>query len=111
MRAASSSSIGISFAASLLTYIIPSSTLIVPFHRVMHTYGLLDNPSAVIAAEVTFATPYAILVLLHNEFTWEIWPSQATRIAVESGSVVLGAMLLIWSLMCPVGSSAIRNML
>jgi multiple sugar transport system permease protein len=50
---------------ALLTYIIPSSTLIIPFHRVMHAYGLLDNPWAVIAAEVTFATPYAILVLLH----------------------------------------------
>ena len=50
---------------ALLTYIIPSSTLIIPFHRVMHAYGLVDNPWAVIAAEVTFATPYAILVLLH----------------------------------------------
>jgi multiple sugar transport system permease protein len=50
---------------ALLTYIIPSSTLIIPFHRVMHAYGLLDNPWAVIAAEVTFATPYAVLVLLH----------------------------------------------
>ena len=50
---------------ALLTNIIPSSTLIIPFHRVMHVYGLLDNPWAVIAAEVTFATPYAILVLLY----------------------------------------------
>ena len=50
---------------ALLTYIIPSSTLIIPFHRVMHAYGLVDNPWAVIVAEVTFATPYAILVLLH----------------------------------------------
>lgn len=48
---------------ALLTYVIPSSTLIIPFLRVMHIYGLLDNPLAVIAAEVTFATPYAILVL------------------------------------------------
>jgi len=49
--------------AALLTYLIPSSTLIVPFFRVMHVYGLLDSPWAVVAAEVTFATPYAILVL------------------------------------------------
>ena len=50
--------------AALLTYAIPTTTLIIPFLRVMHLYGLLDNPWAVIAAEVTFATPYAVLVLL-----------------------------------------------
>jgi multiple sugar transport system permease protein len=48
---------------ALLTYAIPASTLIIPFLRVMHAYGLLDNPWSVIAAEVTLATPYAILVL------------------------------------------------
>ena len=52
-------------STALFTYVIPSSTLIIPFLRVMHIYGLLDNPWAVIAAEVTFATPYAILVLLY----------------------------------------------
>jgi multiple sugar transport system permease protein len=50
---------------ALLTYVVPASTLIIPFLRVMHIYGLVDNPLAVIAAEVTFATPYAILVLLY----------------------------------------------
>ena len=30
----------------------------------MHIYRLLDSPWAVVAAEVTLATPYAILVLL-----------------------------------------------
>jgi multiple sugar transport system permease protein len=29
----------------------------------MHSYGLSDNPWAVIAAQVTFATPFAILIL------------------------------------------------
>lgn len=51
--------------AALLTYAIPASTLIIPFLRVMHFYRLLDNPWSVIAAEVTLATPYAILVLLY----------------------------------------------
>ncbi len=51
--------------AALFTYVIPASTLIVPFLHVMHLYGLTDNPLAVIAAEVTFATPYAILILLY----------------------------------------------
>jgi len=48
---------------ALLTYAIPASTLIIPFLRIMHIYGLSDNLWAVIAAEATFATPYAILVL------------------------------------------------
>jgi multiple sugar transport system permease protein len=49
--------------ASLLTYAVPASFLIIPYHRVMHGYGLLDNPWAVIAAQVAFATPFAILIL------------------------------------------------
>jgi multiple sugar transport system permease protein len=49
--------------AALLTYAIPASFLIVPYFRIMHSYGLADNPWAVIAAQVTFATPFAILIL------------------------------------------------
>jgi multiple sugar transport system permease protein len=49
--------------AALLTYAIPASFLIVPYFRIMHSYGLSDNPWAVIAAQVTFATPFAILIL------------------------------------------------
>ena len=49
--------------ASLLTYAIPASFLIFPFHRIMHDYGLSNDPWAVIAAQVTFATPFAILIL------------------------------------------------
>jgi multiple sugar transport system permease protein len=48
--------------AALLTYVIPASFLAIPFDRIMHRYGLSDNLWAVIAAEVTFATPYAILI-------------------------------------------------
>jgi multiple sugar transport system permease protein len=40
--------------AALLTYAIPASFLIVPYFRIMHSYGLADNPWAVIAAQVTF---------------------------------------------------------
>ncbi|HET8995187.1 MAG TPA: carbohydrate ABC transporter permease [Acetobacteraceae bacterium] len=50
---------------ALLTYAIPASVLIIPFIRIMQIYGLSDNLWAVIAAEITFATPYAILVLLY----------------------------------------------
>lgn len=49
--------------AALLTYAIPASFVIVPFYRIMHGYGLLDDPWAVIAAQVAFATPFAILIL------------------------------------------------
>jgi multiple sugar transport system permease protein len=49
--------------AALLTYALPASFLIVPYYRVMHLYGLSDDLWAVIAAHVTFATPFAILIL------------------------------------------------
>ena len=49
--------------AALLTYAIPASFLIVPHYHIMHLYGLSDNLWAVIAAQVTFATPFAILIL------------------------------------------------
>jgi multiple sugar transport system permease protein len=50
-------------SAALLTYAIPASFLIVPYYRIMHTYGLSDNLWAVIAAQVAFSTPFAILIL------------------------------------------------
>src|SRR5262249_19134413 len=50
---------------SLLTYVIPGAFLIVPFHRLMHAYGLSDDPWAVIAVQVTLATPVAIVILRH----------------------------------------------
>jgi multiple sugar transport system permease protein len=49
--------------AALLTYAIPASFLIVPYYRIMHAYGLSDNLFGVIAAQVTFAIPFAILML------------------------------------------------
>jgi multiple sugar transport system permease protein len=48
---------------SLLTYVLPAAFLVIPFVHIMHQYGLSDSIWAVIAAEVTFATPYAILIL------------------------------------------------
>jgi multiple sugar transport system permease protein len=50
--------------AALFTYVIPASFLIVPYYRIMYGYGLAENSWAVIAAQVTFATPFAILILL-----------------------------------------------
>src|SRR4029078_10713898 len=36
--------------------------LAIPFYLIMNSYGLHDNPWSVIAALVTFATPYAIFI-------------------------------------------------
>src|SRR5262249_40316849 len=47
---------------SLLTYVIPASFLAIPLYRIIQNYGLANNPWAIIAVEVTFATPYAIIV-------------------------------------------------
>jgi multiple sugar transport system permease protein len=48
---------------ALLTYVLPTAFLVIPFVHIMHKYGLSDSLWAVIAAEVAFATPYAILIL------------------------------------------------
>ena len=48
---------------SLLTYAVPSSFLVIPFHRLMNIYGLADTLIGVVAAQVTFAIPYAVLIL------------------------------------------------
>jgi multiple sugar transport system permease protein len=48
--------------AALLTYMIPMSFLAIPFYSIMGKYGLIDDPIALIAVEVTFTTPYAIFI-------------------------------------------------
>jgi len=85
---------------ALLTYVIPSSTLIIPFLRVMHIYGLLDNLWAVIAAEVTLATPYAILVLLQYGKLIPIELDDAARI--DGASVAQVYLRIYVPLMAPV---------
>ena len=84
---------------ALLTYAIPSSTLIIPFLRIMHIYGLVDNPLAVIAAEVTFATPYAILVL---QYYAKLIPRELDDAARIDGASVVQLYLRIYlPLMAP----------
>jgi len=48
---------------ALLTYVLPSAFLVIPFTHVILRYGLNDNLWAVIAAMVAFAAPYGILIL------------------------------------------------
>jgi multiple sugar transport system permease protein len=85
--------------AAVLTYVIPSSTLIIPFLRVMHSYGLSDSPWAVIAAEVTFATPYAILVLLYYAKLIPIELDDAAR--VDGASAIQVYLHIYLPLMAP----------
>jgi len=49
--------------APLLTYAVPASFLAIPFYRLMASYGLSNSLWAIIAVNVTFASPYAILIL------------------------------------------------
>jgi multiple sugar transport system permease protein len=48
---------------ALLTYVLPTTFLVILFVHVMHRYGMVDSLWSVIAAMVAFATPYAILIL------------------------------------------------
>jgi len=49
--------------APLRTYAVPASFLVIPFSRLMASYGLSNSLWAIVAANVTFAAPYAILIL------------------------------------------------
>jgi multiple sugar transport system permease protein len=66
--------------AALLTYVIPMSFLAIPFYRAMQDYGLGDNIWAVIAVEVTFATPYAIFIFSQYGSSIPLELDEAARI-------------------------------
>jgi multiple sugar transport system permease protein len=51
-----------------------------PFYRIMQIYGLADNLWAVIAALVTFATPYAIFIFQYYGASIPIELDEAARI-------------------------------
>lgn len=66
--------------AALLTYVIPASFLAIPFYLIMQNYGLVNNIWAVIAALVTFATPYAIFIFLNYGASIPLELDEAARI-------------------------------
>ncbi len=66
--------------AALLTYVIPSSFLPIPFYRIMLKYGLANDLWSVIAAEVTFATPYAVFIFQQYGVSIPIELDEAARI-------------------------------
>ena len=66
--------------AALMTYVIPMSFLAIPFYGIMGKYGLTNNPAAVIAVEVTFATPYAIFIFQQYGASIPLELDEAARI-------------------------------
>jgi multiple sugar transport system permease protein len=65
---------------ALLTYVIPASFLAIPFYSIMQIYGLTNNLWSVIAAEVTFATPYAMFIFHQYGTSIPIELDEAARI-------------------------------
>jgi multiple sugar transport system permease protein len=84
---------------ALLTYVLPTAFLAIPFVHIMHLYGLSDHLWAVIIAEVTFATPYAILIL--NQYG-KLIPMELDESAKVDGATPLQVFLRIYvPLMAP----------
>lgn len=84
---------------ALLTYVLPTAFLAIPFVHIMHLYGLSDNLWAVIVAEVTFATPYAILIL--NQYG-KLIPMELDESAKVDGATPLQVYMRIYvPLMAP----------
>jgi multiple sugar transport system permease protein len=65
---------------ALMTYVIPASFLAIPFYRIMLHYGLTNDLWSVIAAEVTFATPYAIFIFQQYGVSIPLELDEAARI-------------------------------
>ena len=53
----------VSSNAALLVYAVPAYFLVIPFYRLMHSYGLMDNLWSIIAVDVVFSLPCTLLVL------------------------------------------------
>jgi multiple sugar transport system permease protein len=65
---------------ALMTYVIPQSFLAIPFYRIMQSYGLTNNLWSVIAAMVTFATPYAMFIFQQYSRSIPIELDESARI-------------------------------
>jgi multiple sugar transport system permease protein len=74
------------FRASLFTYMVPRTFIVIPFYTLMIKYGLVNSYVSIILAETTFSMPYCIWVL--TEFFKTI------PIEVEEAAIVDGASRL-----------------
>jgi multiple sugar transport system permease protein len=66
--------------APLLTYTVPAAFLVIPFSRLVASYGLSNSLWAIIGANVTFATPCAILILRHHARLIPLELDEAARV-------------------------------
>jgi multiple sugar transport system permease protein len=66
--------------APLLTYAVPAAFLVIPYSRLMAAYGLTNSLWAIIAANVAFATPYALLILRQYATLIPIELDEAARV-------------------------------
>ena len=79
--------------AALFSYAIPASFLIIPFYGITNAYGLADNHWAVILVEVTFAAPFAFLIL---QLYANLIPAELDDAARIDGASALQVYLLIY---------------
>ena len=84
---------------ALLIYVVPGSLLAIPFTRMIQRYGLSDNLWAVVAAEIMFALPFAVLVLLQYGRLIPIELDEAAR--VDGASPVQVYLKIYLPLMAP----------
>ncbi len=85
--------------AALFIYTIPAYFLVIPYYRLMHSYGLMDSLWAVIAANVTFAVPYGLLIL---QWYARLIPLELDEAAQVDGATPLQVYLRIYvPLMAP----------
>ena len=85
---------GLLVNAPLVTYAVPASFLVIPFSRLMVSYGLTNSLWAIVAANVTFATPYAILILRQYATLIPIELDEAARVDGASPVQILRRVYL-----------------
>jgi len=89
------------FRASLFTYMVPSSFIVIPFYGLMVKYGLVNSYWSVLLAETTFATPYCIWVL--SEF-FKTVPMEIEEAAIMDGA---GRLRIFTSIVLPLTAPAL----
>ncbi|HEX5455112.1 MAG TPA: carbohydrate ABC transporter permease [Stellaceae bacterium] len=87
--------------SALVVYAIPQYFLVVPYYRLMHSYGLMDSLWSVIFADVTFAVPYALLIL--------IWYSRLIPVELDDAARIDGAspLQVYWRIYMPLMAPAL----
>jgi multiple sugar transport system permease protein len=95
--------------AALFTYVIPASFLAIPFYLIMQHYGLNNNLWSVIAALVTFATPYAIFIFLEYARSIPLELDESARIDGASPLQIYYKIYLplMWPALVAVGTYAL----